>query len=304
MRSGFAVSFNQPNLSTVATWNRNGIIFANESILGVMRSDIVIDTKNLVYILSEEKKRIFVWHNNSINPTQNISANFGDLKSIFVTTNGDIYVSAHLTQGSTFIMRWISETNAFTLACKFSYQCDDIFIDIDDNIYCSMSSGNVVFKRNLKSPKNQIVVAGMNGPGSDSNQLIYPCGIFVDVNFDLFVADSGNNRIQLFLFGETNAITVAGRQSTRPTIELYMPTGITLDAKKYLFIVEEYYNRIVGEGPCGFRCLIGCYEGDTESRQRLYPYSMSFDSLGNIFHTDSRNNRIIKYQLTEISSGE
>ena len=47
--------------------------------------------------------------------------------------------------------------------------------------------------------------AGVGGFGSSANQLIYPWGIFVDTNFDLYVADRLNNRIQVFRPGVENA---------------------------------------------------------------------------------------------------
>ena len=73
--------------------------------------------------------------------------------------------------------------------------------------------------------------------------------------FGIF-ADTNNNRIQLFHRGESNAITAAGTGSA--TISLNGPCGIILDADKYLYIADTLNHRIVGEGPNGFRCLVGC----------------------------------------------
>ncbi|CAF1539650.1 unnamed protein product, partial [Adineta ricciae] len=295
------VSLHQPNLPSSPVWNLNGIIFANESIVGAKPMDVFVDTKNSIYVLSKDKKQIIVWHNNSINPTQNISANFERLSSLFVRSNGDIYFIAGLH--IRVLMRWISEKNSFTIITNVSPNCAEIFIDINDRFYCSVTADHQVLRRNMKSSStNEIVVIGRNELGSDSTQLHSPWGIFVDVNFDLFVADSGNDRIQLFPLGETKGITVAGRQSPHSIIELDYPTGVALDAKKYLFIVDAKNNRIVGEGPCGFRCIIGC-DGNSFQFNEPFLNSMSFDSFGNIFHTDSRNNRILKYQLTNISTG-
>ncbi|CAF1550639.1 unnamed protein product [Adineta ricciae] len=294
-----AVSLNQPNLSSVPTWERNGITFVNESIVGVKNTDVFIDRKNSIYILSDDKKQIIVWHNNSINPTQTISADFLSFSSIFVTPNGDIYISSEFP--SFHITRWISKTKIFTKVMNTSHHCYDIFIDINDSLYCSMSMNNQVSKVNLKSSSmNTIVVAGTNSHGSNPNELHHPCGIFVDVNFDLFVADTENNRIQLFPFGETNAITVAGWQSARPTINLNGPVGVTLDAKKYLFIVELEGQQIIAEGPYGFRCITGCYGDGYQSIGISFPSSISFDSFGNIFIADFINQRIRKFQLENL----
>jgi tripartite motif-containing protein 71 len=154
-----------------------------------------------------------------------------------------------------------------------------------------------VIKRSLNSSDNQLTtVAGIDCPGFLFNMLYYPSGIFVDINFNLYVADSGNNRIQLFQSGQLNGTTVAG--NTAPgTIALNFPTGIALDADGYLFIVDSDNNRIVGSGPNGFRCVAGCSGHSSLSNQLYNPQSMAFDSYGNIFVTDTGNGRIQKFLL-------
>ncbi|CAF1451638.1 unnamed protein product, partial [Adineta steineri] len=84
---------------------------------------------------------------------------------------------------------------------------------------------------------------------------------------------------------------------------LYCPTGIILDAEKYLFIVDNGNHRIVGSALNGFRCLVGCYGAGSQSNQLNYPFSFSFDSYGNMFVTHSLNHRIQKFQYLEESCG-
>jgi hypothetical protein len=124
------------------------------------------------------------------------------------------------------------------------------------------------------------------------------------VNFDLYVADSRNNRVQLFQSGESNGITVAGSGSPNPTINLDCPTGIVLDADKYLFIVDANNHRIVGSGLNGFQCLVGCYGPGSESNQLDLPSTFSFDRSGNMFVADQRNNRIQKFEYFESCFGK
>jgi hypothetical protein len=108
----------------------------------------------------------------------------------------------------------------------------------------------------------------------------------------------------LFQSGQSNGITVAGSQSPNPTISLDCPTGIVLDAHKYLFIVEYNNHRIVGSGPNGFRCLVGCYRRGSQSNQLSRPFTLSFDRSGNMFVTDILNHRIQKFLLMENPCGE
>ncbi|CAF0960108.1 unnamed protein product [Adineta steineri] len=145
------------------------------------------------------------------------------------------------------------------------------------------------------------VAAGTGIGGSDSNQLDGPLGIFVDVNLDLYVTECGNDRVQLFQSDESNGTTVVGSTSLNPTIELNCPSGIILDAEKYLFIVDRFNHRIVGSDLSGFRCLVGCYGDGSQSNQLNNPFSFSFDHSGNMFVTDRENSRIQKFRYIEES---
>jgi sugar lactone lactonase YvrE len=169
-----------------------------------------------------------------------------------------------------------------------------------------MGSEHRVVKKSLKDPEmtSVIVAAGTGSEGSAFNELNVPWGIFVDVNFDLYVADCFNDRVQLFQSGESNGITVAGSTSPNPTIDLSCPIGIVLDAEKYLFIVDSLNNRIVGSSLNGFRCLVGCYESDSQSNRLNEPISFSFDRSGNIFVADQLNSRIQKFEYLESCFGK
>jgi DNA-binding beta-propeller fold protein YncE len=142
-----------------------------------------------------------------------------------------------------------------------------------------------------------IVAAGTDCYGSAYNQLYYPLGIFVDTGLNLYVADCGNNRVQLYSSGQATAITVAG-VTANGTITLSCPSGVILDGDGYLFIVDSYNHRIVGSGPNGFRCIVGCSTvAGSSSNQLDYPSALNFDSYGNIFVTDRDNSRIQKFIL-------
>jgi hypothetical protein len=232
-----------------------------------------------------------------------VSGNFTNPVSLFVTSNGDIYIDDGSKNGR--VQKWISTTETFDTAMNVDSSCYGLFVDIKDTLYCSMSDHHRVVKRSLNDPvMTSVIVAGTGIKGSASNELSEPYGIFVDVNLDLYVADWENDRVQLFQPGESYGITVAGSESPYPTIKLDCPSGISLDASKYLFIVEECNNRIVGSSPNGFRCLVGCYGGGSKSNQLFQPFSFSFDRSGSMFVTDRVNNRIQKFLFMENSSGK
>lgn len=72
-----------------------------------------------------------------------------------------------------------------------------------------------------------------------------------------------------------------------------------MQTKIYLF-VDQQNHRVVGSGPNGFRCLVGCFSnGGSTSNSMLYPRTMAFDSYGNIYVVDRDNNRIQKFILMQ-----
>ncbi|CAF1408570.1 unnamed protein product [Adineta steineri] len=295
MKDSSALPFNQPQFCSTATWNLTGITIANQSIVGLFPRDIFVSKNNTIYVANQQNNTIIMWEEESANPTKIIEGNFTIPMSLFVTSNGDIYIDDGQKNGR--VQKWIAETNTFVTVMNVSSLCSDLFVDVDDTLYCSMSQHHQVLKRSLNDSDiaSNFVAAGTVNSGSASNQLYYPRGIFVDVNLDLYVADCYNDRVQLFQSGESNGITIAGSTSRNPTITLSFPSGIILDADKYLFIVDSFNNRIVGSDLNGFRCLVGCDGGGTQSNQLYNPFSFSFDLSGNIYVADSLNNRIQKF---------
>ncbi len=248
--------------------------------------------------------RVQVWLNNSINPTNTISGGLVTPYALFVTTNGDIYVDNGASNNR--VDKWTMNANTSVPAMYINSKCLGLFVDINNTLYCSAYNLNTVVKRWLNESLNKTtIVAGTGAGGSSSYELHEPYGIFVDINFDLYVADCDNNRIQLFRLGQSNAITVAGVTSLNITITLNYPMGVVLDADNYLFIVDCYNNRIVASGPNGFRCLVGCSEViGSAPNQLYYPSILSFDSYGNMFLADFDNNRVQKFILLTNSCGQ
>jgi hypothetical protein len=234
-----------------------------------------------------------VWLEGSINVTKIISDGLYQPAGVFVTIDGDIYVDNGASNGR--VDKWGSNATNSTPVMYVSSSCFGLFIDVYDNLYCSMLNCHQVVMKSLHSSvSTSTIVAGTGCPGSASNMLNNPRGIFVDINLNLYCADWANNRIQFFIAGQLNGTTVAGNGVS---ITLNAPTGIILDADGYLFILDDSDSRIVGSGPNGFRCLVGCSTPGSASYQLQNPQGFSFDSYGNMFVTDGSNYRIQKFFL-------
>jgi len=264
--------------------------FANRSFVGQFPFGIFVNSNNSIYVPNRLTGQIHIWLNeNHLYPTKTIEGNLSYPLSLFVTTNGDIYADNGVNRR---VDKWIAGNETWISVMKVTSQCYGLFVDIYENLYCSMYDNHRVDKK--WSNGKTTIVAGSSFAGSPSDMLIYPLGIFVDINLDLYVADSLNHRIQLFRLNQRNGTTVAGNGSTRLTIELYFPSGIVLDGDQHLFIVDSYNHRIIVSDENGFRCIFGCLGQGSTNDKLSGPYAMSFDSYGNIYVTDGSNHRIQK----------
>ncbi|CAF5004303.1 unnamed protein product, partial [Rotaria socialis] len=172
--------------------------------------------------------------------------------------------------------------------------CFGLFVDRDKNLYCSLRDQHRVVKRSLCCDSNTTTttVAGNGANGSAPNMLNQPSGIFVDIKLNVYVADYGNSRIQLFKYGR-----LSGRTLVNGSL-LNGPTDIKVDADGNLFIVDQGNHRIVRFGLNGLYCIIGCSGANgTESDQLESPSSIAFDTNGHIFVLDTGNSRIQKFLL-------
>lgn len=216
------------------------------------------------------------------------------------TTIDNIYVDNGYSNYR--VDKWtLNATNSET-AMIINGSCTGLFVDIIGRLYCSSADKHRVFKVEHNSTIIlPIVVAGTGCPGAVPDTLDHPHGIFIDKNFSLYVADTYNNRIQLFAPNQLNAITVAGFGAFM-TFILDRPTSVVLDADGYLFIVDSHNHRIVRSLSNGFQCLVGCSGDSGASASYLNnPQTMVFDRDGNILVTDSNNHRVQKFILTRNS---
>ena len=291
-----AISFNQPKFCPNAVWNPNATTFANHSTVGHGTMGLFINRNNTIFVPNRDNGDIVIFFNGTNSLSTTIQANLSDSWVLFVTDDNQIFVDNRITNAR--VDRWALNGTRIASPIFTISTCYGLFVDINNDLYCSEGQLHQVVKIQLNNPSIALeIVAGTGCPGYLSHLLNIPQGIFVTTNSDLYVADSTNNRIQFFRFGETTAATVAGNGSSG-TISLLYPSDVVLDADGYLFIVDQNQNRVVGSNQYGFRCLVGC-SGSAGARPDQFgsPFALSFDTDGNMFITDASNSRIQKFHL-------
>jgi hypothetical protein len=112
-----ALSFNQPQFCSTPLWNSLAITFANHSTVGTLPRGILITTNNTIYISHRENSQILVWYEGTNDPIIITSDDFSKPSSLFVTSNGDIYVDDENGR----VQRWISQNKTWITAMNVTH---------------------------------------------------------------------------------------------------------------------------------------------------------------------------------------
>jgi sugar lactone lactonase YvrE len=148
--------------------------------------------------------------------------------------------------------------------------------------------------------------SGDNGPAT-SAELKTAFGVAVDSAGDLYIADYGNNRIRRVSNGAITTVAgngtagSSGDNGPATSAELNSPWGLAVDSTGNLYIADSGNNvirkvssgliaTVAGNGTAGF-------SGDNApatSAELNDPLGVAVDSTGNLYISDSGNNRVRK----------
>jgi uncharacterized protein (TIGR03437 family) len=154
--------------------------------------------------------------------------------------------------------------------------------------------------------------AGFSGDGGSpvNAQLNGPAGIATDGAANLFIADTGNNRIREVSNGVITGVAGSGNNpfggfsgdnGPATSAELKLPFGVAVDSIGNLYVADSSNNRVrkvsngvitteAGNGTFGF----GGDNGPATNAQLYAPMGVAVDSVGSLYIADTQNNRIRK----------
>jgi len=118
-------------------------------------------------------------------------------------------------------------------------------------------------------------------------------------NLRLYIADSGNNRIQRYDLANQIFSVIAGEKTDKSqnSLELYSPQGVATDLHGDVYIVDTWNNRILKTDILGNLLLeIGGLNRFNK------PQGIMVDKAGNIYVCDTGNNRICKLDFSGIQT--
>ena len=164
-------------------------------------------------------------------------------------------------------------------------QQQGIFIDTSNANYTTdtkahlvrISDGGVAFKT---------IGTGTAGAGND--QFHYPHDVTVDSQGNIYVADTGNHRIQIFNNAGTYQKTIGAGAAGSDNHHFDGPYGVAVDSFGNVYVADTSNHRIQIFNNAGeYQKTIG------GAGQFKFPQDLEIDAVGSIHITDTGNNRVV-----------
>ncbi|CAF3924784.1 unnamed protein product, partial [Rotaria sordida] len=148
-------------------------------------------------------------------------------------------------------------------------------------------------------------IAGDGTPGVGLQQLRGPEDVFVDPFNTVIVSDTGNNRIQRWVVGAGQGVTIAGQTgggAGAGANQFNLPEGVVVLSNGDIYVADSFNNR-VQFWPAGGGAAVTLPNPPVAGRP-YFPSGIAYDPVVNrLFVTDINNNRVIQYTLPNPVAG-
>jgi NHL repeat len=196
-----------------------------------------------------------------------------------------------------------------------------VAVDASGNVYTTLEGADEVIKITPGGSSSVFAGTGTGGFSGDggpatSAKLNSPRGIGIDSSGNVYIADTGNNRIRkvtvagiISTVAGTGTAGFSGDGGAATAAKLSGPYGVSVDASGTIYIADTGNHRvrnissgtittIAGTGTSGFTGD----GGTATSAQLASPHDAIADTSGNVYIADTGNNRVRKITSGTIST--
>jgi streptogramin lyase len=184
----------------------------------------------------------------------------------------------------------------WTLRMPTSETTDPGGLNLTTTTKYEKNTGNVI---EIESPASSHAIAvsyqsSIGSEGTEPGKLFYPAYTALDSKGNIWVVDSGNDRVEEFNEKGEYTGKYFGSKGTEPG-KFESPKGIAIDSKGNLWVVDSGNDRVEEFNEKGE--YTGKYFGSkgTEPGKFETPVGIAIDSKGNFWVTDSANGRVEEF---------
>jgi uncharacterized protein (TIGR03437 family) len=186
-----------------------------------------------------------------------------------------------------------------------------IAIDASGNLYIADTNNWAIRRISTSGIITTVAGNGQYGYGGDNGQatkakLAGPTGVAVDASGNLYIADSGNERIRyvnssgvIATIAGTGVAGFSGDGSAATAARFSNPVAVALDASGNVYVADLDNNRIrrfaLGGTVTTFAGTTNSVgDGGPSTQARVEPWAVAVDSAGNLYIADRSEQRVRK----------
>jgi DNA-binding beta-propeller fold protein YncE len=141
-------------------------------------------------------------------------------------------------------------------------------------------------------PGDEEVVCDFSRPGDGPGEMIWPAGIALDSQENVYVTDEWLNRVSIF-DKDGNFLRLWGTAGSGDG-EFNGPSGIAIDQQDTLYIVDSRNHRVQKFTPDG-KFLAAWGSLGSAAGQFNSPWGLTIDHEGDVYVADHKNHRVQKF---------
>ncbi|CAF3755882.1 unnamed protein product [Rotaria socialis] len=174
-----------------------------------------------------------------------------------------------------------------------------VFVDSYDEVYVADTGNNRIILFSPESKSGTIVSGFTLKGGKGNDELDSPTAFFVTRDQTLFIADSGNARVQKWKLWDKRGYTVAGGKRAGATLDkISMSYGLYVDDENNVYVSEHNNHRVTlwmaDDTDVGLLVAGGNGMGKLP-KQLANPWGIYVTKNGTVYIADFNNHRIQKW---------